>query len=248
MTSESGSVTTPIGFAGAYTDANSGLLYLINRYYDPATGQFLTVDPGVAVTGQPYAYAGGDPVNQDDPTGLASTQKFWSTMCSGLFIEIPYIMVLCRLFPGGISLAPLGQNPSTRIPGDDNRGSIQIQGTYGSPKRNSGERFTYSVKWSQGNPPTIDNGVNMLDELIQKTPEKIVEQRTQALAAALNYMIRCSQNFGCSAPGKPTGWWDPGNHPSQRVDIPIYKGRAFIDNNGDQLASYHTGCLQGINV
>jgi YD repeat-containing protein len=30
---------SPFGFAGAYTDA-TGLIYLINRYYDPASGQF----------------------------------------------------------------------------------------------------------------------------------------------------------------------------------------------------------------
>ena len=38
-------LTTPLGYAGAYTDAETGYLYLIGRYYDPATAQFLTVDP-----------------------------------------------------------------------------------------------------------------------------------------------------------------------------------------------------------
>jgi RHS repeat-associated protein len=41
----------------------------INRYYDPTTGQFVSVDPMVNETGQPYAYAVDDPVNQTDPTG-----------------------------------------------------------------------------------------------------------------------------------------------------------------------------------
>jgi uncharacterized protein RhaS with RHS repeats len=41
----------------------------VGRYYDPATGQFLTVDPLVDETGQPYAYTGGDPVNAKDPAG-----------------------------------------------------------------------------------------------------------------------------------------------------------------------------------
>jgi len=61
--------STPFGYAGAYTDPD-GLLYLINRYYNPATGQFLSVDPDVAATGQPYGYAGGDPVDNADPDGL----------------------------------------------------------------------------------------------------------------------------------------------------------------------------------
>lgn len=67
----SGSLSaTPFGFAGAYSDTESGLLYLINRYYDPTTGQFLSVDPDVAQTGQPYGYVGEDPMNEVDPLGL----------------------------------------------------------------------------------------------------------------------------------------------------------------------------------
>jgi len=62
--------TTPFGFAGGYTDPD-GLIYLINRYYDPSTGQFTSVDPDVADTLQPYAYTTADPVNQSDPTGTS---------------------------------------------------------------------------------------------------------------------------------------------------------------------------------
>jgi RHS repeat-associated protein len=61
--------STPFGYAGGYTDP-TGLIYLVNRYYDPGTGQFLSEDPAVSQTGQPYAYAGGNPVNATDPTGL----------------------------------------------------------------------------------------------------------------------------------------------------------------------------------
>jgi RHS repeat-associated protein len=60
---------TPVGFAGAYTNL-SGKVYLIGRYYDPATGQFLSVDPLVAQTQQAYVYVEDDPVNAIDPTGL----------------------------------------------------------------------------------------------------------------------------------------------------------------------------------
>jgi RHS repeat-associated protein len=63
--------TTPFGFAGGYTDP-TGLIYLINRYYDPSTGQFLSVDPEVRKTLQPYAYTAGNPVSQTDPTGLVN--------------------------------------------------------------------------------------------------------------------------------------------------------------------------------
>jgi RHS repeat-associated protein len=66
------SISTPFGFEGGYTDG-TGLLYLVNRYYDPATGQFLSVDPLVDETGTPYAFTDGDPVNGSDPNGLGCT-------------------------------------------------------------------------------------------------------------------------------------------------------------------------------
>jgi RHS repeat-associated protein len=63
-------IITPLGFAGQYTDAESGLIDMRARFYDPLTGQFLTPDPLSAFTRQPYAYAIGNPVNLTDPSGL----------------------------------------------------------------------------------------------------------------------------------------------------------------------------------
>jgi uncharacterized protein RhaS with RHS repeats len=40
------------------------------RFYDPATGQFLTRDPLEERTQQPYAYVEQDPLNRVDPSGL----------------------------------------------------------------------------------------------------------------------------------------------------------------------------------
>jgi hypothetical protein len=42
----------------------------IDRYYDPGTDQFLSVDPLLSQTGQPYAFTGDDPLNVTDPLGL----------------------------------------------------------------------------------------------------------------------------------------------------------------------------------
>ncbi len=80
LVGETGTATTPFGFAGGYTDAESGLQYLINRYYDPVTGQFISVDPLVAQTGQPYAYTGDNPVNNTDPLGLITCPS-WLPGC-----------------------------------------------------------------------------------------------------------------------------------------------------------------------
>lgn len=44
--------------------------FLVGRYYDPGTAQFLSIDPDVAETGQPYAFTADDPLNATDPLGL----------------------------------------------------------------------------------------------------------------------------------------------------------------------------------
>jgi RHS repeat-associated protein len=49
----------------------SGQLYMRNRYYDPATGQFTQTDPiGLAGGLNAYGFAAGDPVTYSDPYGL----------------------------------------------------------------------------------------------------------------------------------------------------------------------------------
>jgi RHS repeat-associated protein len=65
-----GSSTTPLGYDAQYTSQDTGLIYMRARVYDPVTGQFLSVDPRDATTGAPYYYAGDNPVNEQDRTGL----------------------------------------------------------------------------------------------------------------------------------------------------------------------------------
>ncbi len=56
-----GTATTPLGYDGQYTSADTGLIYLQARVYDPKTAQFLTRDPAVMTTREPYAYAEDNP-------------------------------------------------------------------------------------------------------------------------------------------------------------------------------------------
>jgi len=65
-----GTATTPLGYDGQYTNSDTGLIYLRAREYDPSGTQFISVDPLAAVTDAPYTYAGDDPVDYVDPTGL----------------------------------------------------------------------------------------------------------------------------------------------------------------------------------
>ena len=71
QTGHTGSATTPLGYDGQYTSSDTGLIYMRARSYDPATAQFLSVDPLDAITGERYSYAGDSPLNEADPTGLS---------------------------------------------------------------------------------------------------------------------------------------------------------------------------------
>ncbi|MGC2372388.1 MAG: RHS repeat-associated core domain-containing protein [Solirubrobacteraceae bacterium] len=73
QTGHTGTVTTPLGYDGQYTSADTGLIYLRARVYDPTTAQFLTVDPRIRITRAPYSYSNDNPVNRADPTGLESS-------------------------------------------------------------------------------------------------------------------------------------------------------------------------------
>jgi RHS repeat-associated protein len=59
----------PFGFTGRVPVLN-GINYSRERYYDSATGRFLSEDPiGFAGGANLYAYANGDPILVNDPTG-----------------------------------------------------------------------------------------------------------------------------------------------------------------------------------
>jgi RHS repeat-associated protein len=67
-----GTAATPLGYDAQYTSTDTGLIYMRARTYDPATAQFLTRDPWVAITGEPYSYVGDNPLTFADPTGRCS--------------------------------------------------------------------------------------------------------------------------------------------------------------------------------
>lgn len=64
--------STPWGFGEGYADA-TGLVYLVNRYYDPETGQFLSADPLSNLADQSYLYSNDNPIGLSDPDGLSAT-------------------------------------------------------------------------------------------------------------------------------------------------------------------------------
>ncbi len=68
----SAGLATPFRYGGGngcQTDADTGLVLMGHRYYDTRIGRFISQDP--AGDGDNwYAYAGNDPVNGKDPSGL----------------------------------------------------------------------------------------------------------------------------------------------------------------------------------
>ncbi len=71
LTGSTGTRTTAFGFAGEYTDSETGFQYLRARYYDPQSAQFISRDPLGLASGETnlYGYAGRDPEDLVDPSG-----------------------------------------------------------------------------------------------------------------------------------------------------------------------------------
>jgi RHS repeat-associated protein len=73
--------TTPNNYLyrGEQYDSDLGLYYLRARYYNPATGRFLSRDPEDGWAEEPatqhkYLYASGDPANRVDPSGRLAVE------------------------------------------------------------------------------------------------------------------------------------------------------------------------------
>lgn len=75
---------TPLAYDGQPTDPETGLAWLGARKYDTGTAQFMSVDPALESTGEPYSYGQDGPENHLDPRGecasTASTAVNWAAV------------------------------------------------------------------------------------------------------------------------------------------------------------------------
>jgi RHS repeat-associated protein len=71
-----GAAPNGVGYTGHVNDPDTGFVYMQARYYDPAVGRFLSVDPAKVEVGNifnlnRYGYANNNPIINLDPTGMA---------------------------------------------------------------------------------------------------------------------------------------------------------------------------------
>jgi RHS repeat-associated protein len=211
-------------------DAESGLIYLRARYYDPATGQFMSRDPLAAATGDPYGYAGGDPLNGTDPSGLLclTLHCIIDDMGAGAHAVVTVSArgeaTVIRLSPIGVALTAASQATGKTVgfcEGGDLLGGIDINANLCYLATPSGQfGITASLGGGAGAPiglgaligPTVSNAksLNDLSGLFAYG---------WSTAGELQYSGGASVELGRNSCGKTiwqgTAGWAPG------LDLPI---------------------------
>ena len=89
---KTGSLGNEFDFAGQQTDG-TGLQYLRARYYDPATGTFLSREPMAAQTvwdGNPIVYGAANPTRFTDPTGKFLVEEGLGGNCNSQICTMPW--------------------------------------------------------------------------------------------------------------------------------------------------------------
>lgn len=96
------------------------------------------------------------------------------------------------------------------------RGRIQAQG----------KKLEESEAWAQNEPPTIEEGLDMVENLKSKLSKKDLEIRKDAFEKLEKIIVNAANTNGIEAPSNVT--INVKGHRKERVDIEVKKGKAFI--------------------
>jgi RHS repeat-associated protein len=105
VSTPSGATTVNLRMPGQYYDAESGLFYNWNRYYNPAIGRYISSDPiGLAGGLNTFGYVGQNPVMNIDPTGEQAQVLVWGgcALILGVGIAIHEQIEQCQKNPNSI--------------------------------------------------------------------------------------------------------------------------------------------------
>jgi RHS repeat-associated protein len=216
QTASSGSLTNPFQYTGRESDTETGLYYYRARYYDPSTGRFLSEDPIRYASGSVnfYGYAGNDPVDYIDPSGLSPecdkpkcfaqlkyrpvddlraklwfgrTHSFWYVQGSS---GTQYIVSGFPSGPNGTGSLNVGRNPNT-TGGVDN-----VSGT---------------VWWNSGLSPENCKGVDALIAAAQGWPQNTIPYSGPGgpNSDTAAHSLGTSGGFNPPAPPGTMGWNTP---------------------------------------
>jgi hypothetical protein len=127
----------------------------INRYYDPTTDEFLSIDPKVAQTDEPYVFTSDDPLNATDPLGLKK---------KGAVVLVSNINI-GKLPPNGSvsdmpSILPKGSTPSQalRILWES---GVKVPSNYVAVRASNGKGWVFRP---QGNDPSEGPTIRAMEE------------------------------------------------------------------------------------
>jgi RHS repeat-associated protein len=105
-----GTATPTIGFTGHVNDADTGLTYMQQRYYDPVAGRFLSTDPvltdyNTGASFNRYTYANNNPYKYVDPDGRLPIFLLVPLIIKGVDMAITAAEVYSAAQTGGASAA-----------------------------------------------------------------------------------------------------------------------------------------------
>ncbi len=110
----------PLRYRGYYYDSETGLYYLLSRYYDPETGRFVNSDNVISGTGNSvqgfnlYVYCFNNPVNLTDETGNWPTWNRIKQRVKSFLLD--FMSDYCKVSPSPVKYdVPLYDQGSTKL-------------------------------------------------------------------------------------------------------------------------------------